>query len=228
MLLLAIDTATSAITVALFEDDVLAEESIVDARRHTEELAPAIARALASAHREIGEVTDIAVGTGPGPFTGLRVGLVTAMTMAHALGIPVHGVCSLDALAQTYLDAGGTGEFVVATDARRKEVYWARYAAAASGELVAQTEPAVDRPGELPPSVTALPVVGRGGRMYAQWLPHAVGPLDVSAASLARLAAGRVARGLAMPITPRYLRRPDALAPGVPKSTLLPAPGVRR
>ena len=100
MRLLALDTATSAITVAVHDgEQVLATRTTVDARRHTELLAPMIVDALAAAGTDVTEVTHVAVGTGPGPFTGLRVGLVTAQTFAHARGITVHGVCSLDALA---------------------------------------------------------------------------------------------------------------------------------
>lgn len=133
MRLLAIDTSTSAIAVAVHDGErVLDRESVLDPRGHAEQLAPAIARLLTRLELRPAEVTQVVVGTGPGPFTGLRVGLVTAVTFAHALGIGVGGLCSLDALARQVLtrDADGTGgpeTFVVATDARRKEIYWAAY-----------------------------------------------------------------------------------------------------
>lgn len=227
MLLLAIDTATSAIAVALYDGSVRAAVAVIQPRRHTEELAPAIARVLSGSGVTPADLSDIAVGTGPGPFTGLRVGLVTAVTMGHALRIPVHGVCSLDALAQTYVDGGGAGDFVVATDARRKEVYWATYAAAHGGVL-RRRDPAVDRPSELPDDVRCRPAVGRGARLYPGALPHAVGPLDVDGGSLARLAATLIAAGRPLPVTPLYLRRPDAVAPGAPGPTVLPTPGGGR
>ena len=130
MLLLAIDTATSAITVALHDGErVLAESNTLDARGHGEYLAPGIVEVLTRAGLATADVSAVVVGTGPGPFTGLRVGLVTAQTFAFARGIPVFGVCSLDAMAhQAWLEdvAGELGQScVVATDARRKEVYWA-------------------------------------------------------------------------------------------------------
>ena len=68
------------------------------------------------------EIDAVVVGCGPGPFTGLRIGMATAAAFGHALGVPVYGVCSLDAIGgQT------TGEVLVVTDARRREIYWARY-----------------------------------------------------------------------------------------------------
>lgn len=217
MRLLALDTATSAITVAVHDgEQVLATRTTVDARRHTELLAPVIVDALAAAGTDVTEVTHVAVGTGPGPFTGLRVGLVTAQTFAHARGITVHGVCSLDALAAAAAH-GHEGELLVATDARRKEVYWARYDCAA-GEVVLQEGPAVTKPADLPEPVRALPTIGRGPAVYPELLPAAltlpgVDLLDVDAGALAALAATRIAAGADMPVEPLYLRRPDAVAP---------------
>lgn len=119
------DTATPAVTVALHDGEaVVASTSQVDARRHGELLLPAVDRVLKEAGRTLDAVTGIVVGVGPGPYTGLRVGLVTAAAFSSALGVPVHGLCTLDGLAY----ASGIDEpFAVATDARRKEVYWARY-----------------------------------------------------------------------------------------------------
>ena len=90
MLLLGLDTATPAVTVALHDGDhPLAQLVTVDAHRHAELLAPAIAKVIADAGAERGDLTGIAVGVGPGPYTGLRVGVVTAKVLAAALGIPV-------------------------------------------------------------------------------------------------------------------------------------------
>src|SRR5689334_13883574 len=128
-MLLAFDTATPHVTVALHDGDrVVAEYSSSESMKHGEMLAPGIADVLATAGATSRDVTAIAVGVGPGPFTGLRVGLVTARTMALALGIPVYGVCSLDILAAQAVGEGAVDRpFLVATDARRKEVYWAAY-----------------------------------------------------------------------------------------------------
>jgi tRNA threonylcarbamoyl adenosine modification protein YeaZ len=206
--LLALDTATPAVTVALHDGtSVVASTSQVDARRHGELLLPAVDRILAEAGTRLDAVTGIVVGVGPGPYTGLRVGLMTADTFGLALGVPVHGLCTLDGLAH----ASGLDEpFVVATDARRKEVYWARYADA----WTRVTEPAVDRPAEIAEAVAGLPAVGAGALLYPDTFPDAREPEHVSAAALASLAAEKLAKGeeLAAP-RPLYLRRPDAQVP---------------
>jgi len=225
VLLLAIDTATSAITVALHDGEgVLAESSTLDPRRHGEFLAPGIAEVLRQAGRSAAQVSAVVAGTGPGPFTGLRIGLVTARTFAFARGIPVFGVCSLDALAhQAWLqDAAELGEScVVATDARRKEVYWARYVITVGG-VVRKGEPMVAKPETMADEVRGLPVVGRGAELYPNCFGRRVGPLDVSAGALAGLAALRLAAGVELsPAEPRYLRRPDAM-PQSPRKLVLP------
>ena len=224
MLLLAIDTATSAITVALHDGrSVLAEASTLDSRRHGEYVAPAMAEVLALAGRTAADVSAVVCGTGPGPFTGLRVGLVTARTFAFARGIPVFGVCSLDAMAhQAWLqgEAGVGQSCVVATDARRKEVYWARYDITAGG-AVRQGLPMVAQAGAIASQVRGLPVIGRGAVLYAESFGPRVGPLDVSAGALADLAARMMAAGDELAATePVYLRRPDATPPPPRKAAL--------
>ncbi|WP_128379177.1 tRNA (adenosine(37)-N6)-threonylcarbamoyltransferase complex dimerization subunit type 1 TsaB [Streptomyces cavernae] len=206
MLLLALDTATPAVTVALHDGtNVVASSSQVDARRHGELLLPAVDRVLAEAGLRLDAVTGIVAGIGPGPYTGLRVGLMTADTFGLALGVPVHGLCTLDGLAYA---SGLDGPFVVATDARRKEVYWARY----KDRRTRATDPAVDRPGDL--DVGHLPAVGAGALLYPATFPNAHEPEHVSAAALASLAAEKLARGEELePPRPLYLRRPDAQVP---------------
>jgi tRNA threonylcarbamoyl adenosine modification protein YeaZ len=209
VLLLALDTATPAVTVALHDGtSVIAASSQVDARRHGELLLPAVDRVLAEAGLRLDAVTGIVVGVGPGPYTGLRVGLMTADTFGLALGIPVHGLCTLDGLAYAAEGAVADGPFVVATDARRKEVYWARYA----DSRTRVTEPAVDRPGDL--DIGGLPAVGAGALLYPDTFPDARAPEHVSAAALASLAAERLAAGEELEAPrPLYLRRPDAQVP---------------
>lgn len=213
MLLLALDTATPAVTVALHDgDEVIAESRQVDARRHGELLLPAVDRVLGEAGRTLDAVTGIVVGVGPGPYTGLRVGIVTAATFGAALSVPVHGLCSLDGIAYAAGQAGLEGEFVVATDARRKEVYWARYADARTRV----TEPAVDRPADLTEPLAGLTAIGAGAVLYPDAFSdvRADMPEHQYAGALAALAAEKLRTGGEfLPDQPLYLRRPDAKVP---------------
>jgi tRNA threonylcarbamoyl adenosine modification protein YeaZ len=205
--LLAFDTATPQVTVALHDGDrVVASYSSSEAMRHGEMLAPGIAAVLAEAGAISQDVTAVAVGVGPGPFTGLRVGLVTARTMALALEIPVYGVCTLDVLAAEAFDLGLT-DFVVATDARRKEVYLAAYA---EGRRV--SGPEVVTPADV---ATDVLVVGRGGTLYPDAFPRRAGPEHPSAAVLCDVVVGE--RFELLDPEPLYLRRPDTMAPHRPK-----------
>jgi tRNA threonylcarbamoyladenosine biosynthesis protein TsaB len=227
-LVLAVDTSGPAVTAALHDGHaVLAVASHHDPRRHAELLAPAIAQVLAEAGRTVGELTDVAVGVGPGPFTGLRVGVVTARMLGAALGIAVHGLCSLDALALAA--PPGPAEFVVATDARRREVHWARYHRDGAGRAVRDDGPHVARPADV--ETAGLPVIGRGAALYPDLLPGPPLPagqlLDVDAGALATLAARALAPGadpadvaVLLPPEPLYLRRPDAVEPGARKRVL--------
>lgn len=208
-MLLALDTATAAVTVALHDGaSVTATSGVIGPLRHGELLAPAIDEILRRAGVGPSDLTRIAVGVGPGPFTGLRVGVVTARTMAAVLDIPVVGVCSLDVIAAA-VEAGQS--FAVATDARRKEVYWARYD---SGRQRV-TEPAVGKPAAFS---FAGPVAGRGAVLYSDAFPNAVPPEYPDAGDLARLVAGEAVELLAP--DPLYLRRPDVAAPSAPKAVL--------
>jgi len=212
--LLAFDTATPAVTVALHDGErVLASSTTVDARRHGELLAPGILLVLDEAWVAREDVTAVAVGVGPGPFTGLRVGLATARTLGAVLEIPVYGVCTLDVLAAEAVDAGAVdGPFLVATDARRKEVYWAAYDAA--GVRIAG--PSVDKPGQLP-KLPVESVAGNGATLYDLGLPH-TGREFPTPLGLARVARSDVLdRATPGPFTPLYLRRPDAEVPGARK-----------
>jgi tRNA threonylcarbamoyladenosine biosynthesis protein TsaB len=230
VLLLALDTSGAAVTAALHDGTrVLARRSALDARRHAELLAPSVEAVLAEAGATPSELTAVAVGVGPGPFTGLRAGVVTARVLGFALGIEVHGVCSLDALAlQVAGDEGGVvrpGErFAVATDARRRELYWAVYDAAAAGAVPQRrVGPEVTAAGLLPGD---LRVFGRGGTLYPEVLDGraAAGPLDVDAAAVAEVAVRALtsdgAGVVLLPPEPLYLRRPDAAPPGERKRVL--------
>jgi tRNA threonylcarbamoyladenosine biosynthesis protein TsaB len=209
--LLAFDTATPSVTVALHDgEDVVAERRSEQRMKHGEQLAPLIAAVLADVRIVRQDLTAIAVGVGPGPFTGLRVGLVTARTLAFVLELPVYGVCSLDVVAlEAALGASPIGrDFTVATDARRKEVYVASYDD--QGRRLAGPE--VLRPAV---AVTDQPVAGEGAVLYPDAFPDAREPAQPGAGWLARAVAEELAE-LSDP-EPMYLRRPDAVAPGAPK-----------
>jgi tRNA threonylcarbamoyladenosine biosynthesis protein TsaB len=206
VLLLAFDTATAMVSVALHDGErELAQRTGSGATRHAEVLAPAVAGALAEAGASAGDLSAIAVGVGPGPYTGLRVGVMLARTLGSALGVPVHGVCTLDVLAA---EADEPGPFLVATDARRREVYWASYA----DPRTRVAGPQVGKPAEV---ATEQPVVGRGAVLYPEAFPHSRGPLDPSAGVLARAVLDRSV--VVLPPDPLYLRRPDVAEPGARK-----------
>ena len=221
-MLLAFDTSSAAVTVALATPTgaIVASSTTVDALRHGELLAPAIAAALETAGVGPRDLTGIAVGVGPGPFTGLRVGLVTARTMGEVLGIEVSGVCSLDILAR---QSSLTLPVAVATDARRKEIYWALYdGPAADGSRRRLEGPAVDKPAEVAHVLSGLPVIGRGAVLYADALgAPAVADDVVEYPSAEVLATGVATRTLEVVAPdPLYLRRPDVTMSSGPKSVL--------
>lgn len=220
-MLLALDTSAgiAVSVVALTGDGVgptLAHAFSADGRHHAELLAPMITAVLAEAGGHRADLEAVVVGTGPAPFTGLRAGLVTARTLGLALGIPVHGVCSLDALAAQAYASGLTteGDVLAVIDARRREVYAARYHSAGQldgPDVACVGGPVVDTPGAVAATLGhEAVVVGPGAILYADQLgPVAGGPTTVDPAMLAAIAVTRVTRGGALSTEPLYLRRPD-------------------
>ena len=227
---LAIDTS-AAVAVSLSDDDgvPLAARTVDSARHHAELLAPMIRDVLAEAGLAPSDVTAVVVGTGPAPFTGLRAGLVTARVFARARGVPLYGVPSLDALAAAALAEDGAPEVVAVGDARRREVYAARYRLASAagqgsvsgadgeapaggtGDVELLAGPVVERPAELGGFAAGAVVVGHGAHAYPEAFPDARDPLLPDPALLARLAISRARRGIDQPAEPLYLRRPDAV-----------------
>jgi tRNA threonylcarbamoyl adenosine modification protein YeaZ len=214
VLVLAIDTSSAAVTAAVVDVDhavrAVARRVTVDARAHGERLAPSIADCLAEADAKPADLGAIVAGLGPGPFTGLRVGLVTAAAMSDALGIPAYGVCSLDGIAGALDEA----RLLVAGDARRREVFWARYV-----DGVRVDGPHVDRPAEVS-TVDSAAMAGAGARLYADVLGLPLRDVDYpDLAALVRVAADRIRGGADPdPLTPLYLRRPDTAEPHAPKA----------
>jgi tRNA threonylcarbamoyl adenosine modification protein YeaZ len=215
VLVLAIDTATPAVTAGVVEltaDAVLLRAARVehDARKHAELLMPAVQAVCADAGTTLAGLDAVVVGIGPGPFTGLRVGMVTAAALCDALGVPVYGVCSLDAIAA---DAAGEGTLLVVTDARRREVYWAAYDAA--GNRV--DGPHVDAPSVVAKAGELGAVAAAGGAAGLVGLPVRP-PESPSPTALVTVAAPALRAGAAPdPLVPLYLRRPDAVEPGTRK-----------
>lgn len=218
---LAIDTATSQVSVAVVVDGrVAAGEVGGGAVRHVEQLVPLIDRVVAAAPGGRAGITQIVVGVGPGPFTGLRVGLVTAQVIGQVLGVPVIGAGTLDGalveLDETAAGTGGrlvTGRRTIVLPARRREVYWARFA---DGRRVAGPDIAP----------VGQPLVGAEA--------DDVTLTDAPGNWAARLALG-VAQGWIEAVAPRpeYLRAPDARPPAgvvlpdtVPRPWLLPTYGA--
>ncbi|HEU5484812.1 MAG TPA: tRNA (adenosine(37)-N6)-threonylcarbamoyltransferase complex dimerization subunit type 1 TsaB [Microlunatus sp.] len=214
-IVLGIDTATAVCVGLAIDGEVAAGGEVVDRMAHVEQLMPLVRRSCAEAGVQPSQLTEVVVGLGPGPYTGLRVGIVTARVLAEIAGARLRGICSLDVIAAQHAGSGSVDtEFVVATDARRKEVYWARYAA--DGTRV--QGPAVDRPGQVP----RLPTIGPGADLYPDALQAAAGPRALDPATLALSGPQLVEAGE----QPLYLRRPDAAEPGRRKPVL--ARGARR
>jgi tRNA threonylcarbamoyladenosine biosynthesis protein TsaB len=209
-MLLAFDTSTAYVSVALHDGaDIVAQLGSEHPQQHGEQLAPLIASVMDRAGIVRQDLTAMGVGVGPGPFTGLRVGLVTARTLSLALEIPVYGVCSLDVLAVEAVSTGVVGgDFVVATDARRREVYVASYDEDGSR----LDGPVVARPADV---ATSAPVVGEGAVLYPDAFPGGLGPMRPDAGWLAWVITEERAE-LRDP-EPMYLRRPDVQTPGAPK-----------
>lgn len=199
---LVIDTATPAVTAAVVAFDgaggpsVLGQCVIVDARAHAERLTPNVVTAVGAAELTMANLDGVVVGCGPGPFTGLRVGMATAAAYGHALGVPVYGVCSLDGIGvQT------TGEVLVVTDARRREVYWARY----------RDGRRVDGPGVCAaadvPTDSATAVAGSKDHVALFDLPITGPDYPTPEGLVAAVVDWSAEPG---PLVPLYLRRPDA------------------
>jgi tRNA threonylcarbamoyl adenosine modification protein YeaZ len=203
VLVLALDTATPTLLAGLARwspaagAEVLAERAVPSGNRHAELLTPAIQGVLADARATMRDLDAVVTGLGPGPFTGLRVGVVTAVALADARQLPVLGVCSLDAI--------GSGARTVVTDARRKEIYWATYA---------DDGACTDGPGVVRPEELGRPGPYVGDPAFGARLGAEVTPADVTTAGLLRAASSQLADPSSSgPLVPLYLRRPDATPP---------------
>ena len=235
-MLLGIDTS-GAVSVAVARGEltgpapeILRVRSDERSRHHDEVLLDLVESTLREAGVERSELTGVVVGRGPGPFTGLRVGLVSARSIAAVLGVPLHGLSSLDALAHQAIaglepaEAAGVGPVTVgvALDARRREVYHARYRREEDGTILRTADPAVDVPAAVAAQLTACDLlVGSGTSVYPELLPATADVVHVDAGHLILAAAALSARGEDLSSTePMYLREPDAAKPTARKSAL--------
>jgi tRNA threonylcarbamoyladenosine biosynthesis protein TsaB len=238
-MIVAVDTSTELTSVAVtMGHEVLAQRTELDARRHAEVLAPMLRQVLAESGADPRDVTAIACGVGPGPYTGLRVGLATARALGMAWDRPVVGLCSLDAIAgaafaETDLDVVGA-----ASDARRREVYWAAY----SRSRGRTRGPLVSKASAIDAQLRAGTWIGHGAELYADDVGRVVAAVSDGmryplAGWIGRLTGALIADGLAvsaahllldghgddgretasalqgarlLPPVPLYLRRPDA------------------
>lgn len=214
-MILALDTSTSLTSVAVVDDDgsVVIERSHDDARRHAEVIGTMLAEVIAGADRV--SIGAVACGVGPGPYTGLRVGIAAANAVGAAWGIPVHGLCSLDALAAGVLAAHPGSSIAVATDARRSEAYWASYDAQGSRLDGPRVRPlreldadvVLGRPEAVWVARRVRTLMNEGDRPRVGEVPLDVHGEDTGATSEALSGAGL------LPARPLYLRRPDARVP---------------
>jgi tRNA threonylcarbamoyladenosine biosynthesis protein TsaB len=231
--LLALDTSTAQVAVALGDaDGILAAVALAGRRRHAEQITPAIEFVLDQAGRAPSDLAAVAVGVGPGLFTGLRVGVTTAKVMAQALGVPVVAVSSLDVVAEAVADAGTP--VVAVLDARRDEVYAAVYRPGGEGPECSTPErvlPPAALAAELAAEFahTSVPVlfVGEGALIHGDVFAAVPGARLASPtfarpdpAALFGLAWRRFDAGVCAPpgdVRPHYLRQSDTGAVAAPK-----------
>jgi tRNA threonylcarbamoyl adenosine modification protein YeaZ len=207
-MLLSIDTSAGT-SVAVVDRDrgIIAEVGETDTRRHAEVVGELIRLCLDQSGVAITELSGVVAGMGPGPFTGLRVGIAAANAFALGAGKPVVRVASHDGIAWQHYASGAGGPLLVVTDARRREVYWSAYDGADGFGLPRRTQ----GPGLVAPDLLASGVTGYGSftRLDA---------VEVSAGASGMLAEGLYQHGRPFAARePLYLRAPDATIPGLPK-----------
>lgn len=247
--MLALDTATAVTSVGLVGNQ--REPAELKTTTGPGEVAVAnLDRLLASQQIPRSELTQLAIGVGPGPYTSTRIGVMIALTIGTTLDIPVIGICSLDAIAQQALELSPgrpPAPFGVVTDARRKEVYWALY----DGEGKRIQGPAVSKPAGFLADSGVRSWAGNGFERYPELVSEhrlvTLEPSTPSAVTIAQLVMRALARGDLPPSNrptisdhsgdgagaievdsvllapyPLYLRRPDAVAPGTPGAPVVP------
>jgi tRNA threonylcarbamoyladenosine biosynthesis protein TsaB len=222
VLILAIDTALDACAAAVLDTEpgkVIAVESRAMKRGHAEALMPLIGRVMADAGTGFAELERIAVTTGPGSFTGLRVGLSAARGIALAAGKPVVGVTTLSAYAAPAVSRNAEHPIVCAIDARHDHVYLQVVSGDGSALVAPQLASITDALGAW--RFGAPHLVGNAAKMLAdRWPTHAVSPFMVDMLPAPEIAwvgwLGAAASPNTAPPRPLYLRAPDAKPPAEP------------
>lgn len=218
---LCIDTSAGASVALLKDQEVVARKSMEDSRHHAESLVPMIKECLSEAG--IADTLQVPwkgiyVGVGPAPFTGLRAGIVTAVTLAKAWGTEVYGVGALEALARSALDrisggrTSGETEVLVVADARRKEVYWAKYRSLGANDVEEIAPPTVAKAATLADEVLAEGVFLCGpaaGEVEALFDVTAHSREQLDPAVFVRIVQAGQKRCRKFPTEPQYLRAPD-------------------
>ncbi len=200
-------SAGTSVAVVDGQTGVCVERSVNDTRRHAEVIGELVVECLSAAGVTVKQLTGVAIGMGPGPFTGLRVGVAAAGTFALGAELSLLRVVSHDAVAFDYYRSGSQGPLLVTTDARRQERYWSAYRGADGSFVPARaSEPGLARPERIAEQVTAIQSYTR---LDAEW---------VSAAAIGALAEMLAARGSNFASAePLYLRSPDVTPPNAPK-----------
>jgi tRNA threonylcarbamoyladenosine biosynthesis protein TsaB len=222
VIVVGIETSTPQTSVAIgTEQEIVASVSVVG-RARQESVTPALRQLLAWSGLDVGQVGGVAVGVGPGLFTGLRVGVETAKTLAQVLNVPIVGFSGLDALA--YAERHTHKLIASVVDARRGEVFYALYRPVPGG-VMRETEPAVRAPDHLTADLEAVAgevlAVGNGAMLYRHELEELGHRVEVgsqmsahpTAAALVELAVPRFVReehDRLFDVVPLYLRRSDA------------------
>lgn len=222
MIVLGIETSTPQTSVALGSDREILGEITIAGKARQESVVPAVEQLVRWTGVELSQVGGLAVGLGPGLFTGLRVGVQTAKTLAQVLGVPIVGLGSLDVLA--YGVRATRRRIVAVIDARRGEVFFGTYRSVPGG-VMRETEPAVRTPARLAAELEAVPgevlAVGNGAILYHDVIAELGPRVDFAsptmahpkAASLVELAAARLVReefDRPVDVVPVYLRKSDA------------------
>ena len=197
---LAIDTSAGTTVAVLSMGSVIAEVNYLEPMTHSERIGSAIEKVLQDSGIQANQISTVVVGVGPGPFTGLRVGLAAARYFAVGAQAELVGVCSLDSIAlDFYSENPDAGNLLVTTDARRKEVFWATYSGVVEGVPTRTHGPSVNKEEDIAGFIDVT--------------TFARTELGVRAGALGQIAFAQELTGVETrkDITPIYLREPDAV-----------------